>query len=344
MPKQKAEVLISVPNVAEGNPSTALALYLHLLQAQKNPSLLLGHLLAIPAALYHRRMTRSAEKSAAYIESGHQTRQSMMPVLGAIAETELAIRGLGHRYDSLVQVQEHPLGLFSEKRLKRTFPRSRFLVIPDVEPKDTAIAVMEKTKITPAVWNTQAANKLDSLGLNPILVSPNLPNDITLPDGTTLEDRVVVKASGSGMPAKYTENLKTALSKIGVPFEIYLPNEIISESGSRSRLRTTLGKVREFYANLYFRTPKVLISYPSEMVQVATILTQLGTNFLYFNPRGKHELVNYNFARKHDLGQAINLIDPETTIDQIKEALQNRPQVTNPQQIGIGMSPLSNSL
>lgn len=315
MSKEKL-VFVSTSSVGEGNPATALAVGNLIERAGHAVEQGLLNLSAIPARLFHRSMRTSRRMGKEYTEHSEGLRRLAIPFLGTLSKIEHRLR-FGHMFTPtqeprmLVAVQEHQLGRYSKSELNESFPGGRFLVIPDVEPKDSAVKLMRELGITPVVWNEQAKTSLMNLGFDPRLVAPFLPEGFMNghPDLGPLSPRVVVKASGSGISPIHRDNLRHSLDVLGIEYKIYLPGEVLSQ-GERVKRGGPLSKrISEFYDDIVCRPPALLISPPSEMIQVGSALLQRGTTLGSLPPNGAHEGINLEWAQRMGLCQ--KPLDPE---------------------------------
>lgn len=333
------ETLISTPLAAEGNPATAIAIYLTLLkEGIIDADLMLATLPAIPAKMFHQSMTGSVENTNDYNQNGGRLRELTLPLLGLLTQLETSSRYPGHKFSRLLAVQEHQLGFDNPASLKARYPKGSYLYVPDVMPKESGLKVIERTRVTPLVWNEEAYGILDNRGLNPILVAPVLPHGFVNPSGlqSNQSEKVIVKASGSGMPKSYETGIRMALDNLNASYEMYLPSSVIGSDGiSRKRPDSYVARIDEFYQQLFFPMPKVVICYPSEMGQVAASLAPLGTNFLFLPPRGLHEINNLQWLLNRSLGESLIMNDPSGTRDQISQALSQK-NIVDEKRLGLG--------
>ncbi|MDO8429179.1 MAG: hypothetical protein Q7S88_00985 [Candidatus Daviesbacteria bacterium] len=309
-------VFVSTSLVGEGNPATALAVGNLIEKAGHAVERGLLNLSAIPARLFHRSMRTSRHLGQEYTDHSEGLRRLAIPVLGALSKIEhsLRFRQMFTPTKSprmLVAVQEHQLGGYSEEKLKKSFPGGRFLVIPDVEPKDSAVKLMRDLGITPIVWNEQAQVRLTDLGFDPKLVAPFLPKGFMngYSDLGPLSPRIVVKTSGSGISPIHRDNLRQALDVLGIEYKIYLPGEVLSQGQKVKRVGPLSKRISEFYDDIVSQPPTLLISPPSEMIQVGSVLLQRGTSLCPLPPNGAHERVNLEWAERMGLCQ--KLLNPD---------------------------------
>lgn len=345
--RRTRETLISTPLAAEGNPATAIAIYLTLLKAGiTNTELMLTTLPAIPAKIFHKSMTGSVENTDDYNQNGGRLRELTLPLLGLLTQLETSVRYPGFEFDTLVAVQEHQLGFDNPSSLNARYPKGRYLFVPDVMPKESGLKVIQRTRVTPLVWNDESHGILNNRGLNPILTAPVLPHGFIDPTYSQSDpnERVVVKASGSGIPKSYETGIQAALDDLKISYEMYLPQVVLSSGGSsRKRPASQVAKIDDYYQRLFHPLPKVVICYPSEMVQVAASLAPLGTSFLFLPPRGLHEINNLQWALNRSLGKNLIMNDSSGTRDQISQALSQK-NVIDPGRLGLGTKSITEIL
>lgn len=316
MKDRERTIFMVCPAVGEGNP----AMMYGQKQIFQNDGLSVDPVLltisAWPARVFHKQMSASPTISRDYSNHGEGLRKIGKYVLGTPMAVQIilsreAFYTPGGQYDILVATQEHALGAFSKEYLEEKFPHGRFLVVGDVEPKKSAIDIAKKKGLTLAVWTAQAYEKLHDEGMPVVLVAPTLPNgfknDNIFP---TQGEHVLVKASGSGMPKPYVDNLQEAFKKLGLSYTIFLPNEIVTEHGTSLRPTNLEQKIREYYAEIIGHIPALTISCPSEQAQISASQER---RFVSLPTRGEHEVINLEWAREH--GLIIDTIDPENDKD-----------------------------
>jgi hypothetical protein len=308
----RQQVELSVPKVGQGNPATLFAIKRLLLADGIFSKTILLDTSAWPARYFHTKMTQSAESSAGYTQDSEKKRTGLKPLLfGIAARMEATLRRRwSDRGESspelLIGVQEHQFGAYTKEELKKLYPKGVFLYIPDVFPKESAVEMMKSKEITPLVWNKDAFDELKERGLSPILVAPVLPLAFHH-DGVRGKEQmkskgpepyVLIKTSGSGIPDEYLESLIPILDDKGIAYQIWYPDRVVSSERTEMLQGSFEDQTSTFYSHLLAHPPQVLISYPSEMVQVAATLRQIGTQYLTLPPRGSHEKRNARFASK----------------------------------------------
>lgn len=295
---------ISVPDIADGNPSAAMA------WAARNDS----HLSTLNVSSwlverFHRGISDNPEEASAYTRGSEAKRVGALArvyALGAFTElaTNLAIRG-GSR--ELTVVQEHQLMMASPRILRLLGVTAINMLIPDVFPKDSAVmaanrlgAKMGSNVVAMTVWNQEAYEELIK-GNNEFSVKKVDPWLLDLVDKTNeAGPKVVLKSSGSGMPEKWETSLIEAYS-LG-------EGEIWTLRGEPKREN----RIEGFYNSLG-RDTLYIIGYPSELIQVVAGLNcQVddgnSVKLVALPPRGNHELRNLEWA----IDKGMVLLPPES--------------------------------
>lgn len=341
----ESRVSILCPRIGHGNPATALAIENLLKREGRFPDLVWFSWSQIPLEIFHLAMTASPWLGGRYSQDGNSWRSKILPIIGPVSRLELFLSQVEPGRD-LVAIQEYPLAGFSRESLGRRYPGAKLLYIPDVQPKDSALQVAEKLDLTMVVWNQQAAEYLAGRR-RVVLAQPVLPQGFMEPDkelGPRV-DRIVVKSSGSGWPKTYTTNLRAALQELDFPFTMYLPDRRISNKGEEPLKGALEDRIREFYTDLIQAPPRVLITFPSEMIQFAAFLARQGLSLLTLPPRGRHEVINYEWARENWLLRAsINPDKKGHLVGCIKDAFDNPSVPINIATLGLGISSISDAI
>lgn len=336
---------ISVPDVGDGNPSAALAVQRLLSHAGHPTEMFSPALASVIGSSFHRSISKDPDTGMRYTKDSESKRHRALKTFGTLTHTEWAVHRFvahhnGNTPSRLVVIQEHQLGTTDAQTLKRLYPDGAYLIVPDVYPKDSAITVMRQTDISPVVWNEKAYEKLHSIGLDPLIVAPHILSAFAL-DQSTGElntNRIVVKSSGSGMPKEYVTPLLQALHHMDVEFTIYLPDRVITHKGEAPLHMATRERITTFYHDIIANPPKVLISLPSEMIQVMAELHRAGTIHMSLPPRGAHEAKNLQFAQEVGLS-SVEMRPHEATkrqlLNDLHNALQSRQQTPDEKYIGI---------
>ena len=222
-------------------------------------------------------------------------------------------------------VKEDFLSITPNWLLPRWFPKGVFLAVPDVEPKNRGIKVLEEKKgvVVPIVWNRQAFDNLKGQqGLRPVLAAPFLPEGFVGEIDFAkkgLKEKIVVKPLGSGIPEEWIQKIKHYVQVQNLTLEIWLParkitivddQEIIEEFDKEVSLEDY---VSHFYQSLANEPPRFLVSYPLEMVQVAAWMRSRGWrgNFLTLPPSATHKNNNLQWAKKFLQAKEIDF-DPKS--------------------------------
>lgn len=308
-----------VPLIGDGNPATLEAR--QNLHTRENPqgdfSIFHPVVASTIARQLHRIMTWSEALREFYTRSGEeQVRSSASArILGAMFYHSLCKQLLSHELYtskaplSLTLVQEHLLlGAATDHLLQHDFAAIQ-LLIPDTQPKESAIVgLLNHPQVTAVTWNTDTYDLLTQRGLRSVqLGRPELIQGHTnLEHYVNLQNRgteIVVKTSGSGMPREVREVLLAALRAQKHPWLFHSPDNAFYFDGKREYVRmfgTAQSRRTDFYQNLGGKT-RLLITYPNEQIQAVTELVACGCSphLLLLPPRGEHELNNIRFALKH---------------------------------------------
>lgn len=184
-----------VPDVGEGNPSAALAIFKSFERVGVPAMLAISRPTAWPWRVGQGLMSRNESMAHKYTNNGDSLRSGRaMLALGMINLAEMVIRHPEillkgkNPWKTIIAVQELPLAAVSRQWLEQTFTNGRYLYVPDVQPKKSAREVMKKTGLRPLVWNKAGLDVCRKDGLSPLLVAPVLPLGL-LADGQTVGDR-----------------------------------------------------------------------------------------------------------------------------------------------------------
>lgn len=306
----------SVPSIGHGNPG---ALFSHKELTKRE----LGHdypyYLAIPhiaskiGAKLHILMTVSERLRQMYARSEEVRNSSfanlygaflfwnVMSIISDIPEYSEAI------YGNWNVVQEHMLAGASQEQLLRLHFKKIQLLIPDVRPKESALATASKhPQIEMVTWNKQTYDNLAADGYTIVYKAPTLVQGLTSQEyyeNIAEPNRgidIVMKSSGSGMPPEMRDVILAALRQQNLTWEYHHPHGVIGSYGSREfslKNNNTEKLLQRFYESLGGKT-KILICYPSEMAQAITELYQRGCTqmqVLLLPPRGQHEVINLQY-------------------------------------------------
>lgn len=310
-----AKTLIVFPDVGAGNPAEAMAIAKLLERAGEPVDTWTPELASLFARVFHKRVSRSVCLTEKYTENSEEQRAKALLLYGLLTAAEGALSQEPNEvYDYGIYVQEHALGARDNKYLAAHFRRDAFIFIPDVYPKESAITIMRQTGITPVVWNEPARDRLLERGIEAKLVKPHILAGFangSFASGVT--ERIVIKSSGSGMPREYTERLLRVLERIGVEYALYLPDKCITNEGTSPLPQSTKERNDHYYRDLARRPPKVLITQPTEMIQVKADPNAWRMAHLSLPARGHHEAENLLFAQEEGLTQG--------TIDPVRDSM-----------------------
>ncbi|MEK9196070.1 MAG: hypothetical protein AAB914_01745 [Patescibacteria group bacterium] len=337
-PESRYQEILSVPDVADGNPSTLMSLEQQALQAGIDPISIYLRATSWPVNRFHANMTSDPNTAQSYTDESEAKRLGATAKIYSVASfVEFTCRvALSDEFERDTDkrwnvIQEHQLLGASPAILDKIGVRAIRLATPDVYPKESAIIAAQKLKekdITISVWNRTAQDYLNNLGISTELHKPYLLDGL-LTEPTSFRaggKTVVMKSSGSGLPMTWFEKLQTGLLASGVDFATHIP---ISNSNRAER-------IRDFYSDLGGRT-KLIIGYPSELVSVACDLQSRGSavQMLTLPPRGAHEKRNLEFAMDNNIviGELSFDRDALTTFDgldrigpsDIKEVIASLP-------------------
>lgn len=265
---------IYVPKVGDGNPFCAQGIA-NLIDGQIHELNGMSSLVS----WWHQVMTLWGADS--YTKNSESLRQN---TLAKLASTVLSFewqQSIPHQPTDRIGlfVQEHPLMSVSKEKLHHDFSCGVYLVVPDVYPKQSAIEVAKQKEATMLVWNQDAydlvTHKYQYSQVE--LVRPMLMSSIlgSSEDYYCRGSSVVVKSSGSGMPSLWLRELQSTLFTTNLDVRIF----------SKSKLTTNhqtihLPSDSQLRAAMYFHElgelTQLIVSYPSEQIQIITEMFQLG--------------------------------------------------------------------
>lgn len=312
MTKEKMRAIGSVPMIADGNPSTLLAIErlandagldftTHRLQAT-----------SAFAQLFHQRMTSNPDRSKEYVDSSEKERAGWKGrAFGIAAATEFAVRCALVHDDTPLQwnvVQELPLRRLPSGAMRRLGIHEARLLTPDVYPKESGIdAVLyhDKKLAHASVWNRDAYEELSDRQVPVVLHRPYLLEGLRPMNETFMDEgvSVVVKVSGSGAPKDWVFRLRDTLNAIDEPYALHSPSgRVVGGLATLPRAESFEERIEQFYNDLGGQT-RLVVGYPSELVGVVCELRERGVPvwMLALPPRGAHELRNLEFALRHGI-------------------------------------------
>lgn len=314
----RPRVEITVPdNIGHGNPWTARAIEWELSQHNFDTHFNALTRTSLPAMLFHQFMTRYGVKILKYNENSENIRNGILgEMYSALASVELLLNI--DRYARVhIFVQEHPL-LFLSKELLDEFAGVRYLFIPDSYPKNTAIEASLTTGTPLVVWNEGAEKELQRIGVKTILVRPFFSHLFEQTKETTTEE-VVVKTSGSGIPNEWLRMIQTTCMELHIPFRFFTPGMMVWHTGisgapiEKKVLKAGIEEMIACYTYLASYPPRVLVIYPSEMIQIAALLKEKKCKTVCYllPPRGGHEMGNATYANNHNIWDGPLPLDAE---------------------------------
>lgn len=338
------KVDIAVPGkIGHGNLWTALAIELQLLQFGFGVRVNSLTKTSFPAQLFHQIMTRSGGNFLGYAKHSEKIRKSPIADLYAV----MASIELGLTIDKTAQVhlfvQEHPL-LFMSDVFLNSFSRFRALCVPDSYPKQTAIEASRDSRTPLIVWSSFTQRELERKGVKSLLAKPFFePFFREIPRSTTNE--IVLKTSGSGTKEEWLQLVREVCTELNIPYRLFLPGKIEWRSGKHNAttqyksLNPGKEEMLAFYQYLAQYPPRMLISYPSEIVQVVALMKERGCNLLwYLLPlRGGHEENNYSYAAVHNLWDGAFPLER----DELCDLLRSSPQSKRARDLDLGTIPIA---
>jgi len=301
--------VLSCPDVADGNPASMHAIANLAHEAGIRVPEISLHLSSRLVHAFHGGISSDPSKAAHYTKNSEARRLG----LGAQLYARLAAHDFAHQLEELgidepiqwIAVQEHQLLGMSTRRLRKLGVSDIELVVPDVYPKESAVeAVIKHDNSRLVVWNHDAYSELIDQGLPARLVKPFLVDGFRS-TAFDLEhgDDLIVKSSGSGMPADWARQLTIRLTQdaLGLDWSMHIPGWRFEHQHSAQVVgrRQRLGG---FFGRIGLNT-RVIVGYPTELIGVVAGARLRGaeTAMLALPPRGRHEVRNMEFASDNGL-------------------------------------------
>ncbi len=304
-------------NVAHGNPVTGKLAHLSAVeistQVRKTDLSIIPQVASLAMGL----LTKSKDLTLDKIKKREEARSGFIAkTFAVLSAAELLLRNPDMLYVSPkagvgIFVQEHVLIGLPKELLERNFPNGIFLMIPDVFPKKSAIEVMKKKGIKPIVWNKECYELLMKEGLEPVLVAPFFPGsfvDGLEPPLRSRKNMAVVKTSGVGINKGWEEQIiknKGAGNILTIHHPAHKKIKDTIEDKEKKSEVTILqpNNLVEIYSDFFINSPRLLISYPSEIMQVAASLYARGWegNFVCLPFRVEHERKNLAWGIRHGI-------------------------------------------
>lgn len=308
------------PDIADGNPwmwfaleglATRRGIETHEIALRDTSTLLVGAvhgaMSRVPALA--ERYTRDSESRRNGKLAGLYSRHAFRNVVSRVAEVA---------YDPPMRwilTQEHPILRADDEELERLGVSDVDIVVPDTEPKRSSIHTVQRLhRATSYVWNQDAYEQLQDMGLRSELIRPALIEGVTgvpiLPDNGA---SVLAKTSGSGMKQAWISRLVQALSEATVAVDklasvedsfdwsLYTPSQHYFLFGDKP-LSNKRARITQFCQSICLNT-SIIIGFPTELVAVVAEARLKGapTLLLACPPRGEHEAQNLKYAQKHGL-------------------------------------------
>lgn len=350
MKKEPAIALFSA-NIGQGNPLATSTMEAELrasglptkLQIASNP---LTWLVNRKQA----QMTGDEFRRIQYNQNYEQTRGGWQAkLLGLVNLLQLSVFLRRSRANTLVLTQELPLtalDFFKSAAVAAILAQIRevILLVPDAYAKNSAAAIAKRLQardinLRLAVWNQPAAKRLEQNHVAHHLIRPWLIPNQARPISPHLAPISTIRPSGTGLNPAYLQALPALLEQ-QQPHRIghHLLGEnsltYFDKNGQtiavHQRLFTSL---QAALISVLRSNPEIIISYPSEMVQVITQFLQSGWKgrYLMLPQRGLHEIDNSLFATSHGLGQQLRFENNQLAIMEQCEAFT--PKLT-PELVG----------
>lgn len=306
MKKEVLRDVLSVPAVADGNPSAAMALARQAQSLGREVDYVELTATSLAVNLFHGNMTSSPEAAREYTDRSEARRNSLPARAYALAGfLEFVIRcPKGDRPIRWNVMQEHQLLGASPRLLRMLGVEDIRLAVPDVYPKVSArIAAQKHPGTRVSVWNSAAYEELQAGGIRTELCKPYLLDSFR-PDleafwgsGVT----VVAKTSGNGMPADWQQALVRSLTETDQAWRMHTTWGNIGHDARREE-PDRKERIEAFYGDLGGAT-RAIIGYPSELVEVTCEMRERGADtwLITLPPRGAHEKRNLQFAQDHGL-------------------------------------------
>ena len=308
MAEQMLREIGSVPTIADGNPSTLMAIEK---SAHREGVVLEAFYLEVVSSVgrqFHKDVTSDPDRAAQYVKSSEIERAGAKgKAFGALSFTEFMMRAALQGDYSPTRwnvVQELPLMQASPRLLSWLGIVDIRLLAPDVHPKESGvIAVSKHPGAQISVWNQDAFDELTRRKISAALHKPYLLDGFRQETPQFYDEGmpIVAKVSGSGAPEHWARQLREALFDSHEPFAIHSPG-YNHKNGHTTRTTSFQKRMHNFYRDLGGNT-RLLIGYPSELVSVAAEMQarDVAMTMITLPPRGAHELKNLEFAWRHGI-------------------------------------------
>ncbi|MFO0971687.1 MAG: hypothetical protein U0520_05075 [Candidatus Saccharimonadales bacterium] len=309
MSTERITIVGSVPLVADGNPATLLALD----ELARNDGLDFTALrlstVSAPARFFHKGVSADPARAEHYVLSSEEERAGLKGRLfGTVAAAEFAVRHalFAHGATHWDVVQELPLLTIHPLVLSLLGIKTARLMVPDVYPKESGVAAVEKHKKMArfSVWNADAAAELQDRGFEVDFTQPYLLSSFRpeKDDFSSQGLEVIMKTSGSGAPEAWIEEIICNLERGGVQYAVHTPEYRMTNGRKKIVYDDFNSRIKAFYDDLGGKT-RMLIGYPTELVGVVCEMRERDVDcwMVTLPPRGAHELRNREFGFKHDV-------------------------------------------
>jgi len=327
---EQAPITLGTLAVGDGNPFAQKAAELQLRQhGQSTYTIVVNNPLVKMAAFVHQRITHDQKLRAKYEQSYDAARANpLTQLIGLLALLQIS-RVVEQRHSgTLILTQELPLTAYQALHdLKFTSAiaalanlRQIFLLIPDVEAKSTAVTGINQVKgklpIQALVWNKQASDALRENNVPHQLIAPwLLVKPVEFPTLGQTKPRAVVKPSGSGIDPQHFGAIPALVQQHSSylhGFDIFTrqgSTQYDRHSNQQLDWRNCFSNLADVYIAILQTNPALLISYPSEMMQLVAqaYLAGYQGEHVSLPPRGEHEHINLAFATALGITREITL-------------------------------------
>jgi len=312
MSDQKQEI-ISVADVADGNPSTAWSLAEQLRQEGGSPIEVLLKTTSVPANYFHKDISADHHEAHLYTANSEEKRLNRRSRLyaatcfGEFAARLSIYRGHKTRIPSRwTIIQEHQLLGASRIVTDLLGITDIRVVVPDVFPKESAKHTVENTPGAHfSVWNTAAQKELEAEGFEVELHKPYLLDGYrpSTPEFMQQGKELVIKSSGNGMPVEWEKEIVSEVARsVNLTWGLHTTRGSTSHKFEVMKRVSKRDRIQNFYDDLGGNT-RLVLGYPSELVGVVCDLRSRGVPvwMICLPPRGAHELRNLLFAMENNL-------------------------------------------
>lgn len=330
-------ILLSTPDVGEGNVHTLAHFYYQLAQSPK----FLPYLAITTAGTkLANRLKTHATLHPKLVERYNQGEGLHRNPVTTLVFGTLTLGELRSRYRKLLD-SDTPLDWLAIQETQlaalRLFPKFRerfarvYLALPDVYGKPDSLAIAQAAQAELIVWNNSAKTELSNYSKVPVhLIEPFFPANPTFIEAASkLVPHAVLQMPGNGIPESWVNRTKRSLNN----------NLVLTVHRPSNHRRTPVpGKIQfegqfdpiAHYQHYFTNPPTPLVAHPSQMAQMVTVLRAYGWQGQFFAlpPRGSHEVRNLNYLKQLRLVDAY--FDPSRLYPQPQKI---EHELINPSQI-----------